>query len=511
MHHSLVSFARSTGISARMLNSTSASPVTRRSPHRSPHRPSIMRWLSCAVIAALAWQMPVGGTVAQESGAQATQAAQATRAAISGGAGNAPGDSTNSEAVPDTSPPLRWWKGNLHTHSLWSDGDDFPEMIAAWYLDNGYNFLALSDHNVLSDGQRWMARKAILDRGGPDVVSKYLQRFGAAWVEMRTDPAKGEVEVRLKPLDEFRSLVEHAGKFLMIPAEEISDSAEGKPVHMNATNLAELIKPLGGKTVREAMANNLRQVLEQERTRGREILPHLNHPNFGWAITAEDLAHVIAEQFFEIHNGHPGVNQLGDETRPSVERIWDLANAIRMLQLDADPLYGVATDDSHQYHGKPGAHTGRGWVWVQCRYLTPEHLIRAMKRGDFYASSGVTLQRVDFDAATGELALAIEPEADETYKTMFVASLKPEPAAADAVDSSDTPDTPATPAIDPARVGVVVHEVEGTEASYRLTGNELYVRAIVTSSAAPVDPSWKGQFKQAWTQPVGWTPSPRQE
>ena len=23
----------------------------------------------------------------------------------------------------------RYWKGNLHTHSLWSDGDDFPEMI----------------------------------------------------------------------------------------------------------------------------------------------------------------------------------------------------------------------------------------------------------------------------------------------------------------------------------------------------------------------------------------------
>ena len=27
----------------------------------------------------------------------------------------------------------RWWKGNLHTHSLWSDGDDYPEMIADWY------------------------------------------------------------------------------------------------------------------------------------------------------------------------------------------------------------------------------------------------------------------------------------------------------------------------------------------------------------------------------------------
>src|SRR5438132_909407 len=43
--------------------------------------------------------------------------------------------------------PERWWKGNLHTHSLWSDGDDYPEMVVRWYQQHGYNFLALSDHN----------------------------------------------------------------------------------------------------------------------------------------------------------------------------------------------------------------------------------------------------------------------------------------------------------------------------------------------------------------------------
>ena len=36
---------------------------------------------------------------------------------------------------------LRWWKGNLHDHTLWSDGDDYPEMVAAWYKDHGYHFL----------------------------------------------------------------------------------------------------------------------------------------------------------------------------------------------------------------------------------------------------------------------------------------------------------------------------------------------------------------------------------
>lgn len=400
----------------------------------------------------------------------------------------------------DSSPAHKWWKGNLHTHSLWSDGDDFPEMIAAWYLDHDYNFLALSDHNVLSEGSRWMVTKTVRQRGGPEVLNKYQKRFGEAWVETRTKEGTDELEVRLKPLDEFRSLVEQSGKFLMIPGEEISDKADGKPVHMNATNLLELIKPLGGTSVREVMANNLRQVLEQEKNRGREILPHLNHPNFGYGVTAEDLASVLDELFFEIHNGHPGVNQLGDDTHPSVEKIWDIANSIRLLHLASPPLMGVATDDSHAYHGKPGAHTGRGWVQVRSRYLTPEHLIRSMKKGDFYASSGVAIREVQFDATQGELSVAIDGIQGETYQTEFVASLRPSKSDGNSDKTAELADR----ALDPTLVGVVVSKVDGIRATYKLTGRELYVRAIVTSSAEPVDPSWKGQHKQAWTQPVGW-------
>ena len=398
----------------------------------------------------------------------------------------------------DGSPPLRWWKGNLHTHSLWSDGDDFPEMIAAWYLDHGYNFLALSDHNVLSQGQRWMPLSAILGRGGKEVFNKYTKRFGRAWIETRGEPGSDGFEVRLKPFDEFRSLVEQSGKFLMIPSEEISDKAEGKPVHMNATNIVSVIKPVGGATVRETMANNLRLVLEHEKETGREILPHLNHPNFHYGVTAEDLASVVAERFFEVHNGHPGVNQLGDDKHPSVDRIWDIANTIRIQSLNAPPLFGVATDDSHTYHGKPGAHTGRGWVMVRSHYLTPEQLIRAMKAGDFYASSGVTLADLQLDREHATIKIDIQPVAGETYRTDFITTLAPSAAAND--KASEQPLS--LGGIKPEDVGIVIASSEGLHAEYQLSGKELYVRAVITSSAAPDDPSFEGQKKQAWTQPV---------
>ncbi len=172
--------------------------------------------------------------------------------------------------------------------------------------------------------------------------------------KLRGDEAAGSLEIRLKPLSEFRALLEDRGRFLMIPGEEISDKAEGVPVHLNATNLQELILPLGGKTVREAIAANVRAVEEQAKKRGREILVHLNHPNFGLAITAEDMAEVLNERFFEVYNGHPGVKQLGDATHPKVERLWDIANTIRLANLKAPPLFGIATDDSHDYHGEKG-------------------------------------------------------------------------------------------------------------------------------------------------------------
>ncbi len=389
-------------------------------------------------------------------------------------------------------PPMRWWKGNLHTHSLWSDGDDFPEMIGDWYRERGYNFLALTDHNTLSEGMKWMPVKSVISRSDASVMTKYRERFGDAWVETQGEPDGKDYAVRLKPLNEFRSLLEERGQFILIQAEEISDKAEGKPVHINASNIDEVIAPAGGATVREAMQNNLRAILEHEKSHGRQVLPHVNHPNFGYAITAEDLAAVISEQFFEVYNGHPGVNHLGDKDHPSIERMWDLINAIRRTDLNVPPIMGIATDDSHEYHGEPGSRPGRGWVMVRSQYLTPEYLVRAMKRGEFYASSGVSLNDVQFDESSRTLSLNIATEPGVTYRTDFIATLT-----AGDNKSSDPESTD--------RIGRVVATIEGATASYAMKSNELYVRAVVTSSEAPDDPSFDNQKQQAWTQPVGWS------
>jgi hypothetical protein len=402
-----------------------------------------------------------------------------------------------------SSDELQWFKGNTHTHSLWSDGNDFPEMIADWYRQHGYHFLVISDHNVLSQGDRWMKHEEIVKRGGKEALAKYRARFGDDWVQTRGEPDSPEFEVRLKPLNEFRKLVEASDRFVLIQGEEISDRAEGVPVHINAANLEELIEPMGGRTVAEAIDNNLRAVEEQAARTGREIFAHLNHPNFGLAITAEEMASVLRERYFEVYNGHPGVMHLGDERHPGVERLWDIANTIRLGQLSAPPLFGVATDDSHHYHGEPGSRPGRGWIMVRAGGLDSEALIRAIKKGDFYASSGVTLEDVQYDRTRKKLRLSIRPDDGAEYTTQFIGTRKGYDASSEpAVDDEGQP-LRAT-RVYSSDVGEVLAKVSGVSPEYQLKGDELYVRAVVTSTLPHRDPSFEEQRQQAWTQPVGW-------
>ena len=82
----------------------------------------------------------------------------------------------------------RWFKGNTHTHSWWSDGDSPPEMVVGWYQQHGYNFLVLSDHNTLSDRERWVAA----DDRRAKAAAAYEQAYGPDWIVKRQRDGKTE-------------------------------------------------------------------------------------------------------------------------------------------------------------------------------------------------------------------------------------------------------------------------------------------------------------------------------
>lgn len=371
----------------------------------------------------------------------------------------------------------QWYRGNLHTHSYWSDGDDFPEMIVDWYKTNGYDFIALSDHNVLAEGEFWKLLPNTEEaRQG---FEAYLDKFGKDWVVYQTND-KSRTEVKLKTLKEYRPKFEEAGKFLIIQSEEITDGFEGKPIHMNATNVQELIAPAGGSSVTEVMQNNINQVNKQREQTGKPMFPHINHPNFGWAISVDDILPLTGERFFEVYNGHPLVNNYGDDTRLGTEAIWDIL--ITNYLKEGKPLiYGLAVDDAHNYHNYDGEHSnpGRGWVMVQANELTTETIIAAMEAGDFYSSTGVTLASVSFENQT--LTLKVKPENNVNYLIQFWGTKE---------------------GANREEMGELLQEISGNEASYQLKNDDLYVRAKIISDKPQLNPFQEGDTEMAWTQPV---------
>lgn len=370
-----------------------------------------------------------------------------------------------------------WYKGNTHTHTLWSDGDAAPQLVAKWYVEHDYHFLVLSDHNILSTGEKWFP---ILDLPNSRLTSERVEELRATFGDdsVETRDTDGKREMRLHTLEELRAQYEAPGAFIFIQGEEITDSFNRLPVHINGMNLVDLIKPQGGASVLEVMQRNLDAVVEHGHIHDRPTLAHVNHPNFGWGVSVDDIAQLRGEQFFEVYNGHRSVRNRGDDQHPGTERMWDLALTRRLTELHLPALYGLATDDAHNYHQVPEGHSnpGRGWIMVRAASLTPDAIITAMQRGDFYASSGVTLESIRRHA--GRLSIRIDANPDESYTTQFIGTRIGGP------------------------VGEVLFQTTSNPATYTFAGDEVYVRAVVTSSRLHPNPFNEGDHEMAWVQPV---------
>ena len=299
---------------------------------------------------------------------------------------------------------LRWYKGNTHTHTLNSDGDSTPDEVVRWYRDHRYNFLVLTDHNYLTS------------------------------------------------VDGLNAVHGAAEKFLVIRGEEVTSTASSKAVHVNGLNVDSLVKQSTATSVVVAAQENVDGI---RRANG---VPHINHPNFTWAMTPDDVRQVERTKLFEIYNGHPEVNNTGGGGAPSLDEMWDRILTSGRL------LYGVAVDDAHHFK-RPGDPTasgpGRGWIFVRAEGLDARAIVAALERGDFYASTGVEL--TSYDVSSTAIMLKVKATTYSRYRVQFIGP-----------------------------GGKVLAEATDPAASYTFKGNEGYVRAKI----------WESNGQLAWTQPV---------
>jgi hypothetical protein len=304
-----------------------------------------------------------------------------------------------------TQPSVRWYKGNTHTHTLNSDGDSSPDDVARWYKEQGYQFLVLSDHNFLTS------------------------------------------------VDGLNALIGADEKFLLIPGEEVTSRFETKAIHVNGLGVTRTVAPTTTATsVVETIQGNVDAI------RAANGVPHINHPSFTWAFTADELARVRNNKLFELFNGHPQVNNEGGGGVPSLEAAWDTILSRGTL------LYGIAVDDAHTFK-RPwdagAARPGQGWIVVRAAKLGAREILDAVERGDFYSSTGVELS--DLQVTPRSVSITVREKTWAKYRIVFY-----------------------------GKGSRVLKEVAASTARYDVTGSEGYVRAKIIESSG----------KTAWTQPV---------
>jgi hypothetical protein len=309
-----------------------------------------------------------------------------------------------SEVGQEAAASGRWYKGNTHAHTINSDGDSTPDEVARWYREHGYAFVMLTDHNFLTS------------------------------------------------VDAINALHGADERFLVIRGEEVTSTFAKKPLHVNGLNVNARSGAQSGTSVVDVLQRSVDAI---RRANG---IPHINHPNFGWAITREELSQVSNYRHLEIFNGHPLVNNLGGGGVPGMEEVWDA-----MLS-SGRTIYGLAVDDAHTFKdpGNPHVPTpGGGWIVVRAPRLDAASITSAIDRGDFYATTGVEL--TDYQASPQQIAVTVKATSFSKYRIQFI-----------------------------GKGGRLLKDVAEPAAIYQLRGDEGYVRARVLESNG----------RMAWCQPL---------
>ena len=375
----------------------------------------------------------------------------------------------------------QWYKGELHCHSLWSDGNTLPELVYDWYRTNGFHFVSLTDHNILQlDTDRWQ----VVDTA---IIAESRRKFGDAFVETRLVDDK--TQMRLKNIHELSGFFNEDGRFLVIPGHEQNTTVVGRTLHANAINISESIPyPSNFPTVVEAALAWRKASLENSAKDGNIGFWMLNHPEWPYfEVSPENLIKACEIEFYEWNVCSPALQFPIHPDHPTHERYWDIVNSFRLIQ--GKPLiYLVATSDAHEYRtfGNYLDNPGRGWVGVRAEKLEANALFTAMKKGDFYSSTGVEMEEIRFDANTGTLYVEVKPEEGIFYSIRFVGTKKNFDTSTRPFDDPQVGRRPArTGLIYSGDIGITFQTTSGTSASYQMSPDDLYVRAVISSSKRP--------------------------
>jgi hypothetical protein len=334
-------------------------------------------------------------------------------------------------AAPVASPQITpsdevWLKGTTHAHGAPSgDSNEPTEDLLSWYDKHGYDFVALTDHNKVTD----------LDGGTQGKLAIRAPEKGLivfAGIELTHNPSGCFPE---------------------------GDETGRCRIHVNAIGVTE--RPQGKLEWAERKSKQRVDMYQAAFNAAKRLdaqVMTINHPQYYWGMTADVLIDLAKRgaRFVEVANVQFDAKwNRGDKDHLSTEALWDA------VLVTGATMWGIATDDAHDYDPDGGGKypAGGGWVVVKAR-RDPRAILDALSAGRFYGSTGVTLARAEVDGE--ELVVEVAPgEGRHQYTITFVEN------------------------------GKVAATTSGLTAR-RLLPRTGYVRAVIT----------RDDGKKAWVQPA---------
>jgi hypothetical protein len=335
-------------------------------------------------------------------------------------------------ALPDampvdaTIPTGRWLKGSTHVHARPSGDSREPiPGVIEWYRSRGYDFIALTDHNRVSevDPDVSTAGEAAIYTDGLIVLSG---------VELTYNPSACDPPPPPRYATKCRIHANILGATARPPGRiEWADRKSRKRI------------------------DSYQRVLDRAAEWGGVV--QINHPTWFWGVDGALLTELARRGalLVEVANKQFARWNAGDDDHEGAEAIWDAALSAGLT------MWGVASDDAHDYDEERGGTYPAGGAWVMVwADPAPGAILDALAAGRFYGSTGVSLARAGVDG--GELVVEVADDSAGDHVIRFVGD------------------------------GAVLAEHRGRAARHRLDAAS-YVRAVVER---PADGA------RAWVQPA---------
>ncbi len=249
------------------------------------------------------------------------------------------------------------WKGNLHMHTVRSDGRLTPEQLVDEYKKRGYDFVSISDHEVY-----W---------NSTELDSKDFLVLGGTESSIRMD--------RKRPW-----LLEYVngGHTYMHYGCLMDETEPGEAPYFDHDQFVPRMIDRGLDSWNEAV--------QELRRHGNVVF--VNHPD--WSRLDPNIL-LATEGCLGIEIWNSGnVNGCGGKDDAAV---WDYC--LRY----GKRMYVVAGDDAHGI----GPAMGMSFVKVAADHLDKKELLQAIKKGEFYASTGPEFQ--DIRVENGVLKMRFSP------------------------------------------------------------------------------------------------------